>query len=73
MKRILATLLLILYIAGPYALAQRAHSGGPRPYYGGGHHTSSHGGSYGTAGSSHRGGHYTSQAGSHRYGRHKVK
>jgi hypothetical protein len=71
MKRILAQLLLILYITCPCALGQRAHS--PRPYYGGGHHTSSHGGSYDTSSSSHRGGHYTSQAGSHRYGRHKVK
>ncbi len=42
-----------------------------RPYYGGGHHTSSHGGSYGRSGSSHRGGHYTSRTGSHQYGRHK--
>jgi hypothetical protein len=32
---------------------------GQRPYYGGGKHTTSHGGSYpGSSGSSHRGGHY---------------
>lgn len=42
-----------------------------RPHYGGGHHSSSHGGSYGVGGSSHRGGHYTSQTGSHRYGTHR--
>ena len=44
-----------------------------RPNYGGGHHTSSHGGHYsgGSGGSSHRGGHYTSPTGSHSYGRHK--
>jgi hypothetical protein len=41
------------------------------PYYGGGHHTESHGGSYGVSGSSHNGGHYTSATGSHHYGRHK--
>ena len=41
------------------------------PHYGGGHHTSSHGGSYGVRGSSHKGGHYTSRTGSHHYGTHK--
>jgi hypothetical protein len=48
-----------------------SRSSGSRPYYGGGSHTSSHGGSYGRGGSSHKGGHYTSTTGSHRYGRHK--
>jgi hypothetical protein len=44
-----------------------------RTYYGGGHHTSSHGGSYrgGSSGSSHKGGHYSSPRGGHSYGRHK--
>ena len=41
------------------------------PRYGGGHHTSSHGGSYGVKGSSHKGGHYTSRSGSHSYGHHR--
>ena len=42
-----------------------------RPYYGGGKHTASHGGTYRAGGSSHKGGHYTSAIGSHHYGRHK--
>jgi predicted RNA-binding protein YlqC (UPF0109 family) len=46
-------------------------SSSSRPYYGGGRHTASHGGSYGVSGSSHRGEHYTSRTGSHHYGRHK--
>jgi len=41
------------------------------PHYGGGRHTSSHGGSYSRSGSSHKGGHYTSRTGSHSYGTHK--
>ena len=41
------------------------------PRYGGGHHSSSHGGSYGVSGSSHKGGHYTSRTGSHSYGTHR--
>jgi hypothetical protein len=48
-------------------------AGASRPYYGGGRHTTSHGGSYrgGSSGSSHKGGHYASRTGSHSYGRHK--
>lgn len=43
-----------------------------RPHYGGGYHTSSHGGTYsGGSGSSHKGGTYTSKSGSHNYGTHK--
>ena len=43
-----------------------------RPYYGGGHHTASHGGYYvGGSGSSHRGGHYRNALSSNHYGRHK--
>ena len=53
-----------------FALASPATA---RTYYGGGHHTSSHGGhfsgSYG--GSSHRGEHYSSPTGGHSYGRHR--
>jgi len=42
------------------------------PYYGGGRHTSSHGGTYlGAFGSSHRGGHYRNVSSGNRYGRHK--
>jgi hypothetical protein len=52
-----------------FSLISTSAFAGPR--YGGGHHTSSHGGSYGTSGSSHKGGHYTSRTGSHTYGTHK--
>ena len=42
-----------------------------RFYYGGGKHTTSHGGTYvGGSGSSHKGGHYIGPHG-HQYGRHK--
>lgn len=43
------------------------------PHYGGGHHTSSHGGHYsaGYGGSSHKGGHYSSATGNHHYGSHR--
>jgi hypothetical protein len=43
-----------------------------RPYYGGGHHTTSHGGHYvGGVGSSHQGGHYVNSHTGNHYGRHK--
>lgn len=51
----------------------RGHSGGgSRPSYGGGKHTSSHGGSYqGGSGSAHHGGHYKNGNTGNQYGRHK--
>jgi len=43
-----------------------------RPYYGGGYHTSSHGGAYiGGAGASHAGGKYSNPASGNRYGIHQ--
>jgi hypothetical protein len=43
-----------------------------RVYYGGGHHTYSHGGHYaGGYGSSHRGGHYRNSHTGNHYGRHR--
>jgi hypothetical protein len=43
-----------------------------RPYYAGGHHTVSHGGTYSGGNSkSHKGGHYKNPKTSNRYGRHK--
>ncbi|MBY0240173.1 MAG: hypothetical protein K2X55_12745 [Burkholderiaceae bacterium] len=46
--------------------------GGARPSYGGGHHSSSHGGHYaGGKGSSHKGGRYTNSKSANRYGKHK--
>ena len=48
-----------------------SHSSG-RTYYGGGHHTYSHGGSYRNgSGSSHRGGHYSNLTTGNRYRRHR--
>jgi len=45
-----------------------------RPYYGGGHHTSSHGGSYpGSVNSHHKNGHYQNPKSHNRYGVHKVR
>jgi hypothetical protein len=42
-----------------------------RVHYGGGHHTSSHGGHYaGGHGSSHRGGHYVNRRTHNHYGTH---
>jgi hypothetical protein len=62
------------------AVEARGHGGGHyggghsygRAYYGGGHHTYSHGGYYGGGvGSSHRGGHYINPRTGNRYGRHR--
>ncbi len=52
-------------------LSTSAFAFGPR--YGGGRHTTSHGGSYsgGSGGSSHKGGTYNSPSGGHTYGKHK--
>lgn len=48
-----------------------SHSGG-RISYGGGHHTTSHGGAFvGGSGSSHRGGTYSNPASGKQYGTHK--
>lgn len=50
----------------------RGGSHGGRVSYGGGHHTSSHGGRYaGGSGSSHRGGTYVNSATGNRYGTHQ--
>lgn len=50
----------------------RGHSSSPRPYYGGGHHSQSHGGQYrGGSGSSHKRGHYSNPKTNNRYGKHK--
>jgi hypothetical protein len=43
-----------------------------RSYYGGGHHTKSHGGHYsGETNAHHKGGHYKNAQASGRYGKHK--
>jgi hypothetical protein len=52
--------------------AMPANARGRGPYYGGGHHTTSHGGTYrGGSGSSHRGGHYSNPRTRDNYGRHR--
>jgi hypothetical protein len=53
-------------------VAQITIAGGAHPHYGGGHHTSSHGGTYkGTNKSSHKGGHYANSKTHNTYGTHK--
>jgi hypothetical protein len=69
MKAVLIGLALVLSLAG--SADARGHSSG-RAYYGGGHHTVSHGGTYrGGSGSSHRGGHYSNPRTGGHYGRHR--
>ena len=46
---------------------------GSRPYYGGGHHSTSHGGDYpGSTNSHHKGGHYQNYSSNNRYGIHST-
>ena len=73
---------LVLTISG---FAQRGGHGGShyrgshshgssasRPYYGGGHHTTAHGGHYpGSVNSHHKGGHYANPRTNNHYGKHK--
>jgi hypothetical protein len=67
---ILAGVLLALATTAGFA---RGGSHGGRVSYGGGHHTTSHGGTYagGSGGSSHRGGHYSNPATGNSYGTHQ--
>jgi hypothetical protein len=63
-------------VAAPASASRRSYASrsyAPRVSYGGGHHTSSHGGHYSGSysGSSHRGGSYHNVRTSNRYGRHK--
>lgn len=62
-----------ILVAGALALALIVAGGAARPYYGGGKHTESHGGTYrgGQGGSAHKGRTYRSPTGSHSYGKHK--
>lgn len=80
MKRTLSLLLAVTFLFGTLSpvLAERRRSSSSRsyrssrPYYGGGKHTKSHGGSYsGGRGSSHKGGHYKNAKTGNRYGKHK--
>jgi hypothetical protein len=70
LRKSIATIAMFLFIGLP-AYGRHTH-GGPRPYYGGGHHTTSHGGHYqGGRNSHHKGGHYRNSRTNNRYGRHK--
>jgi hypothetical protein len=65
MKKILLSLCFLLITS--FSFAGKSH-----PYYGGGHHTSSHGGYYsGSTNSHHKGGHYRNAATNNTYGKHK--
>lgn len=65
--RLLVAACLTVLLAAPIAQARS------RTYYGGGHHTASHGGHFSgaRAGASHKGGRYKNVRTSNRYGRHK--
>ncbi len=65
MKQLLIALFLMCSTA--ISFGQTKH-----PYYGGGHHTKSHGGSYpGSTNSHHRNGHYRNYKTVNTYGRHR--
>jgi len=65
MKKNLISISLLLIMSLSFA-------GKRHPYYGGGHHTRSHGGHYaGSTNSHHKGGHYVNAATHNTYGRHK--
>jgi hypothetical protein len=65
MKTFSALILTSLFVFSPFAYAGGHH-------YGGGRHTTSHGGKYpGGRGSSHKGGHYKSSNTGNHYGTHK--
>jgi hypothetical protein len=63
------TFAVALVLAATMVLSMGAEA---RTYYGGGRHTSSHGGYYaGGTGSSHKGGHYQNYRTGNHYGRHR--
>lgn len=67
---IVASLTLLIDLTAQASARGGGHGG--RVSYGGGHHTSSHGGSFsGGSGSSHRGGTYTNSNTGNRYGTHQ--
>lgn len=67
---ILTGIVMILALNEQAVARGRGHGG--RVSYGGGHHTSSHGGSFaGSSGSSHRGGTYVNSRTGNRYGTHQ--
>lgn len=72
-KRVLSALVIGMFLSAlSISPADARSSGGSRTYYGGGKHSSSHGGHYqGGKGSSHKGGTYKNPKTGDRYGKHK--
>lgn len=67
MKKIVTFFLAIIFFTN--AFAQKS----TRPYYGGGYHSTSHGGNYpGSVNSHHKGGHYQNYSSNNRYGIHAI-
>ncbi len=83
MNRIVPLILAWLLLTIGPAWAQRAsdstssprtRSSASRPYYGGGHHTTPHGGHYdGETNPHHKGGHYKNPRSNNQYGVHKPR
>jgi hypothetical protein len=83
MNRIAPLILALLLLTTGPALAQRVsdstssprtHNSASRPYYGGGNHTTPHGGHFdGETNSHHKGGHYTNPRSNNQYGVHKPR
>lgn len=75
MRKLLVAFVLASALAIPaFAQHRSSHSSSStRIIYGGGKHTTSHGGAYlgGSSGSSHKGGHYKNSATGNHYGKHK--
>lgn len=72
MKSLPGLLIALLIAVQPGIADAKGKGGGSRPSYGGGKHTSSHGGNYkGGKGSSHRGGTYKNSKTNNQYGKHK--
>ncbi|HEX2543291.1 MAG TPA: hypothetical protein VHL79_00335 [Ramlibacter sp.] len=70
--RILIGLIATVFALSPLLADAKGKSSGSRPSYGGGKHTSSHGGHYqGGKGSSHKGGDYRNTRSGDRYGKHR--
>lgn len=68
----ICTLVLAVALGVFSPLHSEARGSGSRPYYGGGHHTTSHGGHYQSgSGSSHKGGKYKNTKTDDQYGKHK--
>ena len=73
MRIVVAVLLSVALALGGIGVAEaKSSKSGSRPYYGGGKHSESHGGTYsGGQGSSHKGGSYKNPSLGNQYGKHK--